>query len=387
MPVVASGISVISVWSLIIAILRNPKLRSNTFDLYLVFCFAADAIYFTYELALNVVLLVYYNRYYESTEGYEGGWDLGVVYQLRYRGAFYWTCASLWMSFSIFVQIYKLLVSNKQAKRYQPPTRRQVIRDSTIIHAFSVVVAIAIALLEHFATDRIYDKYIAYLWAIYIPGVFLPTLLITGMCYKVWWNQMMPPKNNRYRSLTMFFARLLASIILMVIGVIIKDALDTWSYISGIYDGTAWSKVEIFTSFFGFFQVCLALTKKELRIAFVDLWCGCCRNSKKGSTSRTSTGISTNLTAHPTEDESHRIDDKDKSQGLDDSNDSELGNVVSHSCVDGDTSSVKNENGGSEEASEVVDTEELTENFISGSMMTNEIAVPEIHGSNTSTKV
>ena len=43
---IASGISAISVWSLQFAILRNPKVRSNTFNLYLVFCLAPDAFYF-----------------------------------------------------------------------------------------------------------------------------------------------------------------------------------------------------------------------------------------------------------------------------------------------------------------------------------------------------
>ena len=44
--VIASGISAISVLALLIAILRNPKVRSNTFNLYLVFCLAPDAFYF-----------------------------------------------------------------------------------------------------------------------------------------------------------------------------------------------------------------------------------------------------------------------------------------------------------------------------------------------------
>ena len=55
---ICSFVSTISVWSLLIAILRNPKVRSNTFNLYLVFCLAPDAVYFLANMLIWVAVTV-----------------------------------------------------------------------------------------------------------------------------------------------------------------------------------------------------------------------------------------------------------------------------------------------------------------------------------------
>jgi hypothetical protein len=55
---ICSFVSTISVWSLLIAILRSPKVRSNTFNLYLVFCLAPDAVYFLANMLIWVAVTV-----------------------------------------------------------------------------------------------------------------------------------------------------------------------------------------------------------------------------------------------------------------------------------------------------------------------------------------
>ncbi len=59
---------------------------------------------------------------------------------------YFWLSASMWMSFVVFIQIYKLLVANKRTKIYQPPMRKRVIIESTIVYAVSV----AFATMHHF---------------------------------------------------------------------------------------------------------------------------------------------------------------------------------------------------------------------------------------------
>ena len=207
------------------------------------------------------------------------------------------------MSFSVFVQIYKLLTANKQTKRYQPPTRKRVIIDSTIILIISGVVAASITVLwwvyghEETWSERAYS---IINWTAYIPTLFIPTLVITGMCIGVWRNKLLPRKNARYRSLAMFFARLLASAYLMAIG----NAIEISSYYWPTNSDKAlnmWMYSKSILYLFGLFQVCLALTKKDIRDAFVDMWC-CCRRQDNGVTRSSTTS---GRTARPTGEESY----------------------------------------------------------------------------------
>ena len=214
---IASGISAISVWSLLIAILRNPKVRSNIFNLYLAFCLAPDAVYSLLTTFVTVRYLVEYCWARATGEWWTTPPMLDIMedHFLTWCENF-WFCASLWMSFSVFVQIYKLLTANKRVKRYQPPTRKRVIRDSTIILIVSGVVAASITLLWWWVYENENENEETWLdrankillWTSYIPTVYIPTLLITGMCIGVWWSKLLPRRNARYRSLTMFFARL-----------------------------------------------------------------------------------------------------------------------------------------------------------------------------------
>lgn len=355
---VACGISTISVWALLIAIFRDPKTRASTFDLYLVFCFAADAIFF--PLMTVCKALYVWQDYAFLAGGAYWNHDYLITCIISWD-SHYWSCSSLWMSFIIFVQIYKLLVSNKHTKRYQPPTRKQVIRDSVIVHVSSAVVATSIILLDWWGRFRSTDSMmIGFKWVTCIPGVFIPLLLTTGMCFGVWWNQLLPRKNARYRSLTMFFARLLVSIYVVAIGMIMKAAIYTWSYATGA-QVTSLDFIYTVTYLTGFIQVCLALTKKELRNAFLDMWC----YRQKSKPSR-SANLTSKLTADPTQDEPH---------GLGDNEDAVPGSAAAHSRADETSSSRKNENEGNE-ASEFIDTEAQIEN-ISGSGVKNEIAVSE----------
>ena len=189
------------------------------------------------------------------------------------------------MSFSVFVQVYKLLTANKQARRYQPPTRKRVIRDSTIILIISgVVAASTMVLCWWLETYGPWSERASSIlnWTAYIPVLFIPTLVITGMCFGVWWNKLLPHKNSRYRSLTMFFARLLASAYLIAIGYAIKLSRVYWPGGSVIEWRMIWIVSESILYLFGLFQVCLALTKKDIRDVFVGMWCCCCRKQEDG---------------------------------------------------------------------------------------------------------
>jgi len=224
---IACGISAISVWALLFAILRNSTVRSNTFNLYLVFSLVPDAVYFLWMLVFNSLSLVDDLNFY--TIGDYGNLLGHVFWYLDIWCANFWVCASLWMSFSVFVQIYKLLTANKRAKRYQPPTRKRVIRDSTIILIISGIVAASITLWRvYYNEDSDRDDRILFWATTYIPALYIPTLLITGMCFGVWWSKLIPRKNARHCALTLFFVRLIASTYLVAIGSTIALSAQYW---------------------------------------------------------------------------------------------------------------------------------------------------------------
>ncbi len=269
----ANGISAVSVWALLYAILRSPKCRSNSFNLYLVFCLVPDAYKNLAGFAANLANLLR---------------DNGSPYACVVIGwnDAYWWCASLWMSFSVFVQIYKMLMANKRARRYIPPTMKRVTIDSVMIHVFSIGMASLTPLknvevipyptpesgCEAFPEPGNRPQEIFY-WAFFMPvTALIPTLLVTLLCFHIWWKQLLPRQNAKSRSLLFYFARLLATIYLVIIAVIVSFFFSNWV------------QAIAFTIFnlIGLFQVCLALVKKDIRSVFLETWC--CRKQVESTT-------------------------------------------------------------------------------------------------------
>jgi len=84
--------------------------------------------------------------------------------------------------------------------------------------------------------------------------------------------------------LTMFFARLLASAYLMVLGAVSKQLLNLYWPEEEALNFETYAFFMFYL--FGFFQMCLALTKKDIRDAFVEMWC--CRGIGVRSSAATS---------------------------------------------------------------------------------------------------
>ena len=45
-------------WTLLVAMLRSPKVRSNTFNFYIVFCLGPDTLYFPLMFIINLCFLL-----------------------------------------------------------------------------------------------------------------------------------------------------------------------------------------------------------------------------------------------------------------------------------------------------------------------------------------
>ena len=259
----ANGISAVAVLALLFSILRSPKVRSNSFNLYLVFCLVPDAYKNIAGFAANLANMLM---------------DTGSKHACTVIGwnDAYWWCSSLWMSFSVFVQIYKMLMANKRARRYTPPTMKRVTMESLLIHAFSIIMASLTVLpvevipaatpasgCEAFPEPGNKPQQIFY-WVFFMPlTALIPTLAVTYLCFHIWWKQLLPRQNAKSRSLLFYFARLLATIYLVIIAVIISFFFSNWV------------QAIAFTIFnlIGLFQVCLALFKKDIRNVFLETWC------------------------------------------------------------------------------------------------------------------
>jgi hypothetical protein len=178
-----------------------------------------------------------------------------------------------------------------------------VIIDSMIVHLVSVVFATVFTMVEwesyrHDWYNRLYNFLF---WVPFIPTMFIPALLMAGMCFYVWWNKLLPTNNARYRSLTLFFARLLASAYVMAILCLVRAVV---MFSTPNEFGVGRHVTFCILYLLGVFQLCLALTKKDIRVAFVDMWC--CRRDAGVKISTTTFGGST---ARSTVHESHHHND------------------------------------------------------------------------------
>lgn len=197
------------------------------------------------------------------------------------------------MPFSVFVQIHRLLMANKRARRYTPPTMKRVTTDSVLIHAFSIIMAtftvIPVDVFPRATPSSGCMAYtepgnlaqIVFYWVFFMPvTALIPIILLTLLYFHIRWKDLLPRQNDKSRSLLVYFARLLASVFL-VIGICIALVIS--------YAFTPWFQAIAFVIFnlIGFFQVILALSKEDIRNAFLETWC--CRKRGNGSTTTTTT--------------------------------------------------------------------------------------------------
>ncbi len=186
------------------------------------------------------------------------------------------------MSLATFVQIHKMLVANSQT------TLNWVTVDSVMIHIFSILMATFIVLLlEIFpkATSssgcEAYPKpgnkaQLIFYWVFFMPlKALIPTLSNTLLCFHIWWKQLIPRQNAKYKALLLYFARLMSMIYLVIVIVVVSFFFSKWV------------RAIAFTIFnlVGSIQVCLALIKKDVRNAFIETRCCQKYDKTSGSTS------------------------------------------------------------------------------------------------------
>eukprot|EP01082_Thalassiosira_pseudonana_P001603 g594.t1 g594 contig10:355975-357266(+) len=257
----ANGISMISTWALLISILRIPKARSSPFNLYLVFSILPDAYKNLSGFIANLTNML-------MDEGSPNactviGWN-----------DVYWWCANLWMSFVVFMELHKMLGAAKRLQRHTPPTIPQIIKKSLAVHVVSIIMATLTLLPVDFipkATPNSgceaypepgHRNQTIFYFAFFLPVTAIaPTMFVTCLFIDIWWRKLLPI-NGKTRSLLFYFARLLLVIYVVAIAVII----------SFVFGGWVQAIAFVVFNLVGFFSVCLALMKKDVRRVWIQLW-------------------------------------------------------------------------------------------------------------------
>jgi hypothetical protein len=259
-----NGISMVAVWSLLIAIVRNPPARRSPYNIYLMSCLFPDAYTNTAGFIANVTNLL--------TEG--------VVFEklcvmFGWNDPYWWTSHS-WMSFLVVYEITKMFKANKAARRYKPPTPKCVILQSMMVQTFSVGMACLTLIPVNFIPNANLEggceaypdpgnaKQMIYFWAFFIPiTLVLPALLVSSLCITIWRSGLMPERGRKSRALLFYFARLLGVAYIVLMLVVMSNLFGNW--------GSAVAFA--FFKLVGLAQVCLALLKEDIKNAWIQCWC------------------------------------------------------------------------------------------------------------------
>ena len=256
-----NGVSMVAVWLLLLAILRSPACRRSPFNLYLVMSLLPDAYKNLSGFLANLTNLL----------ANEGNATSCVV--IGFNDAYWWT-ANLWMAFAVFYQLHQMLKASKMARRYAPPSRQRVLKEGCAVQAAGMFMACLTLLpldfipkatpasgCEAFPEPGNTSQLVFY-WTFFMPiSALLPTLLVTLLCVDIWFNKLLPV-NGKSRSLLFYFARLLAVIYITAIAVVVSFFFHNW------VQAIAFAVFNLV----GLFQVVLALLKRDIRKAWVEMF-------------------------------------------------------------------------------------------------------------------
>ena len=250
-----------------VAILKSPRVRRNPFNLYLLFIVIPDFIA-SASCFLTCIMSAPEGTYYSEAMC---GWQSWYL-------VFGFT-ANCWMNAVIARELYRMLTSSQAYQHYQPPTRRQVIRQAMAVHIYAMSWAFLgtwnIVWLPHktivrsgfacFPMEYDFASTLFY-WLVFTPAFLaIPLFYVLFVSIQLWRRQLMPPPGKR-RRLVWYFARLIAVYfgmwfpMMVVCSIGSNTNLSDWIY----WSGAAWSHLQ------GLVSAVLSATYKE------DIWEACC---------------------------------------------------------------------------------------------------------------
>lgn len=205
-------------FTLIVSILRHPKTRNNSFNLYVMMITITD---FTSEMFGSITFL----NNYKQGEGHISS-EVACAFQSFYLG--WGTCSNMWMNALICYQIHKLLRFSNIRRKYIPPSRREAVMQGCYVYLYGFcwsIIGIFNFVKLPFHTHAYFgfvcfpmeydlkSTLVYYLVAMnFVMGV--PTTYCMYVLYNVYKYNLLPSKGKR-RQLSLYILRLVFVFIFM----------------------------------------------------------------------------------------------------------------------------------------------------------------------------
>lgn len=178
------------------ALLANKRVRSQGWNLYLVLLSIPDAFYNVFRFCYGMVVLSHANTSLQTT--FPIDWFYAV--------------ANLLLNAVIVYQVHSFLRSFRRPIRVQPPSIKRVLLQSFVVYVLAALCGVWMYFL-HVKGDVI-SGFDALRWrqihtislcCMVIP----PIVFVAAICFDVWYRKLLPPSNERTRSLALYFLRVI----------------------------------------------------------------------------------------------------------------------------------------------------------------------------------
>ena len=261
-----SAIIGIFVLLVLLSIVSKRKIRSNPFNLYLVYLMIPDIIF-----SLGCAVTCTFNALH-------GAYSSVAMCQAQSFYLVLGVAGNSWLNLMIAREIHSLLKSSFQRIKYTIPTPRQVTFTAVLVYLYAIVLSsagiwgshvswfphetVSISGLGCFPLEYSVESSIFY-FLVFIPLLAgIPLTYVLYICYDIVKRKLMPPSGKR-RLLSIYFLRVVAAYVLMWMPHLVLCLAGTgkaWA----VFAGGTWGHLQGAVSAF------VSLTKPDIRKAFLD---------------------------------------------------------------------------------------------------------------------
>ena len=213
-------------------ILRSRRVRSKSFNLYLVFLMIPDII-FSFFCSISCIKNMAVGRYNSA------GWcQFQSIYCVFGIGA------NSWLNAVIARELYNMLLASRNCERYHPPKARTVILQSLAVYLWSFAVAMMTLFQLPFYKSGLHIGAACLPLAfdrqseIFFYCFFLPCFALIPLIYSCWkvclvLRNKLWPSSERARCLSIYFSRLIIVYLLMwlpslLLLFVLGDKVNPW---------------------------------------------------------------------------------------------------------------------------------------------------------------
>lgn len=272
------GLFSLTVW---IAIVRSRRARSSPFNIYLLALMLPDWFYnfnFSITSTMNAINGEYWSYQMCAWQSWYSVWGIG---------------ANAWLNGLMAWEILRMLRSSHQMRRYQPPTRKQVLFNGAVVYLF---IGIFSALGSVRFVDSFYSLDTAVhgsltcgpkpfnqnqtliVWLFFAPlFVLIPYVYVLYCVLEIYFRKLLPARGKR-RVLSIYFFRIVAVFLIMWGPVAFLIYFFNELVIADDKEHTSIFAVAIWAHFQAVLSASVTLTKPDILQAVKNFLC--CREKE-----------------------------------------------------------------------------------------------------------